>query len=252
MLKRKKIADQLNSFRSNIQINELAFTPSSSYQKKQIRQIAEKLGLGHYTSGDFIVIKKSENDLKQIKSPDNNSYRSSPISSGSGLSSGLDAYNKSHPQGQPIKGRRRGLSDAKSPAERGHSGQNGFSTSYDNHNNNYHNNGHQNDGSSSFGSHPKGIAISKSVGGANHSPNPFHSQSPGGGFVSSLTHLKSPPNASLMGSSPTYRNSAAMMIRRDEYMVQPLRQPRGPDGTTGFSEEYKQQRLSKKSPPINQ
>jgi len=203
-------------------------------------------------TGDFVVIKKGENDLKQIRSPDTNSYRSNSLSSGgSGLSSGLEAYNKAHPQGQPIKGRRRGLSDTKSPNERR---DNGYSTSYDNHHNNNHHNGHEGGGGNSFG-HSKGIAISKSVGGANHSGSgsgSFHPHSPGGGFVNSLTHLKSPPNASLMGSSPTYRNSAAMMIRRDECLVQPLRQPRGPDGTTGFSDDYKQQRLTKKSPPINQ
>lgn len=207
----KKIQDQLNSFKSNGQLHELAFPAGTSYQKKQIRSVAEKLGMGHYLSGDFIVIKKngeSSTPHKEhsIKSPENRSERSESFKGG-------DSY-----KGKPIQnqGRRRGMSDAV-PAARSPYDKHGTSFERDHH-----------DYLSPDKSNPKGINIvSRSV--------PANSP---------INYLKSPPSS--LGSSPTYRHSAAIMHRAPgESSIQPVRQPKGPDGTTGFSEEYRTQRVKK-------
>lgn len=240
----KKIQDQLNSFKSNVQINELAFPAGSSYQKKQIRHIAEKLGLGHYTSGEFIVIKKSESGSTPASSY-GNSYHSGSSHGHSSHSQYIpkgqnqDMYGKSDSwkdsgsygmrshsvssgssknQGQEIKGRSRRQSDATRPERSNsqHSYENNFSPRDAN----------------------QGINIQRNHGGS------FSAQSPGVS-MSPLGHLRSPPNTFSMGSSPTYRNSAARMVRAEDGVIQPIRQPRGPDGTTGFSEDYRQQRGKK-------
>jgi len=255
----KKIQDQLNSFRANAQINELAFPAGSSYQKKQIRHIAEKLGLGHYTSGEFIVIKKSDSASasssygsyhgssyghpqyipKDQKNSQGDSHGKSDswkdsgsfggrgssgvgsLKGGQGNSMGLGQGQQG--QGQDIKGRRRGQSDASKSNQ--HSYENG-------HLDKYHLSPRER-------SESQGITINRSHGSHGGS---FSAQSPSNFSMSPLGHLKSPPNTISMGSSPTYRNSAARMVRADEGVIQPVRQPRGPDGTTGFSDDYRQQR----------
>eukprot|EP01114_Cavostelium_apophysatum_P021619 TRINITY_DN7596_c0_g1_i1.p1 TRINITY_DN7596_c0_g1~~TRINITY_DN7596_c0_g1_i1.p1 ORF type:complete len:445 (-),score=112.81 TRINITY_DN7596_c0_g1_i1:718-2052(-) len=212
----KKIQDQLNSFKSNGQISELAFPAGSSYQKKQIRQVAEKLGMGHYMSGDFIVIKKNTEHKEQPMS------RSIP----DGKSDGFKDMH--HKGAQPIQAKgmagsagRRRMSDAqaRSPYDKGVHVQN----SYDNHHSEYL--------SPNTKEKSQGINIvSRSL----------QSSSP----AAHMQYLKSPPSS--LGSSPTYRHSAAIMNRPGgDSMVQPIRQPKGPDGTTGFSDEYRQQRTKK-------
>lgn len=222
----KKIQDQLNSFKSNMQINELAFNAGSSYQKKQIRHIAEKLGLGTYTSGEFIVIKKSSEERERDRSHSVGSHKESYIN-GNSAKSPESHYKDSH-KGQPIKGR----SDSRSSGSdrsgrRGSDAKQG--TSYDYHEGFF-------SPSDKEKSHPKGIAISKSLGGNSpYAHNGMLSSSP---INNQMQHLKSPPSS--LGSSPTYRHSAAIMNRKDEHIIHPVRQPKGPDGTNGFADEYKQ------------
>jgi len=244
----KKIQDQLNSFRSNGQINELAFPAGSSYQKKQIRHIAEKLGLGHYTSGEFIVIKKSDSSAASSlsssygsrshhdshhagsykSSGDHSSYKGSndhhskpdsykESSSFGGRSGSVSSGSvpKNSGQAQDIKGRRRGASDAK---EMSRNSQHSYEANH----------------MDKYMSQSPGININRGHG------NSFSASSPGLGGQ----YLKSPPNNIPMGSSPTYRNSVLLMNRPNEG-IQPIRQPKGPDGTTGFTDDYRAARGKK-------
>jgi len=245
----KKIQDQLNSFKSNGQLNELAFPAGSSYQKKQLRHIAEKLGLSHYSSGEFIVIKKDSTPSSSLSSSlkdHNNSHHGGREHSGSIGSGGFHVNVKSpsghsttigsesnswkesgswKEKGQPIKGRRPSVGQNSNPNSlgKGHNREGGYSYEKD----------------LVSPSQSQGINISRGFGrdrgdSTGQSPNPLLNQ-----------YLKSPPTGIGMGSSPTYRNSAAIMNRRDEG-IQPQRQPKGPDGTTGFSEDYQKQRQKDK------
>jgi len=69
-------------------------------------------------------------------------------------------------------------------------------------------------------------------------------------------YVKSPPGSnsylkispSSLGTSPTYRKTQMMMANRsqtDGPFVSPTRQPKGPDGTNGFSQEYRELRSKK-------
>jgi len=72
------------------------------------------------------------------------------------------------------------------------------------------------------------------------SPSPFGNliKSP----PSSNTYLKSPPSS--YGSSPTFRKPV-IRPSSDAPIVSPSRQPKGPDGTNGFSSEYRELRTRK-------
>jgi len=95
--------------------------------------------------------------------------------------------------------------------------------------------------------------------GSSHlkSPSSFnnYSKSPSSSFGNSYirsppsgNNLKSPPSS--FGTSPTFRKTQAMMAHRtpnEGPIVSPSRQPKGPDGTNGFSSEYRELRIKKAS-----
>jgi len=219
----KVIQDQLEKFTSG-SLNELAFPCSSSFQRKQIHQIAEKFGLGHYSTGTegenrYVLVKKREEVAIPTKA-------------------------------QPIKGRRRGnttdspkqsfdtklspdTNNAQSfgsssavniPISTSRDKDKNWSGSYDHKDKSFSSSFEKDKNmlssspSSSFGS----SKLSKSYGNSNLSSS-FQSKSP-----------------SVLGTSP--RKSS---FSRTELPAQSIaRQPKGPDGTVGFSAEYRKMRLS--------
>jgi hypothetical protein len=77
----KAVLDQMNSFKLNGTVAELAFPASSSFQRKQIHQFAEKFGFSHYTTStstdnvSYVIVKKKD---KKDGSGDEMIYSSSP------------------------------------------------------------------------------------------------------------------------------------------------------------------------------
>jgi len=203
----RKLADALKSFNNNQQLHELAFPAGSSYQKKSLRQIAEKLGLGHFTSGDFIVIKKK--DEHRAHTPDNYSKKHTKIPEE--VSEKPGSFKEHH--SVPIK----------ASQQRGRRGSN-------------------DSGKHSFGASPdQGFLTANSPHNKFTPDKPMSSTPRSIGGSPFLKTIVSPPTP--LGTSPTYRNSAAILHRAETATgIQPVRQPRGPDGTTGFSEEYQKQR----------
>jgi len=191
----KKLGDALKSFNNNGQLHELAFPAGSSYQKKTLRQIAEKMGLGHFTSGDFIVIKKKEDhrtDHRDIPKKQQHDTEHKP-----------DSFKD---KGKPIQGRRR--------SESGSNPRNSFGASPDD---------------KFLSASPHKFTDKQSSRSVGTSP-----------FLKPMTLTSVSPSS--LGTSPTYKNSVAILHRVEGGGMQPVRQPRGPDGTNGFSDEYQKNR----------
>jgi len=200
-----KLYDQLVTFRSGSSITELAFPCGSSYQRKHIHQMAEKLGFSHYSTGEgesrYVIVKKKDdvatppaaNAASPTKEKDPQTMaKSLPI-------------NKGRIRGNSIENKQRGphsFENKLSPDDRG----------------------------ASFGSYERKQSASKSIGVSRS----FGNSNP-------MFPLKSPPS---FGTSPNYINSAAVLNRTnsDGPVVSTIRQPKGPDGTNGFSESYKNSR----------
>jgi len=193
----QKLLDQLSNFKNNYSIGELAFPCGSSFQRKQIHQLAEKLGLSHFSTGEgetrYVLLKKKDSEVGMI------SPSSSPVGTPSG-------------KGQPIKsfgGNRK--------------------TEYKQKN--------------SF----DGRSMSPDEKFQFGSPETKSSRSFG---ANSFGSIKSPPqhlsatSGSLTTASPKYGNSALVFNRilQEGPAISPQRQPKGPDGTTGFSESYRKAR----------
>jgi RNA recognition motif-containing protein len=202
-----KLVDQLNTFKGNTLLNELAFPCASSFQRKQIHQFAEKLGLVHFSTGEgeskYVLVKKKEYLDSNLNTPpatppnlnnillstsaststtgvtstsitSNNPINTPNISNISGTSPSISINMSSSPasKGQPIKGRR--------PSNSQEYRQKGFDT------------GKSPEDRHLYGS-PNDSKISRSFGAS----SPFA--------------IKSPPSS--YGQSPTYRNSALILNR---------------------------------------
>jgi len=231
----KNLYDQLANFRTS-SLTEIALLCSSSYQRKQIHQIAEKLGLSHFSTGEtesrYVVIKKKI-DEKETSPGSNHKSGGQPIKSRRSFSGS---------NSDPRDSKQRHSYEAKtssSPEDRLHPWSppppesKGISKSYG--------------GGVGIGIPPSSRDHHGSYSGSSPAMNikspPFHSPSQPG-LISG-----SPNQSSLLnqfGSSPSYRNSAAILNRmavENGHASQPTRQPRGPDKSNGFSDEYKKQRI---------
>jgi len=204
----QKIYEQLFNFKSNTTVSELAFPCGSSFQRKQLHQYADKLGLVHFSTGEgetrYVLVKKKDVDPITQATPPTiiTSHASSPT-----------AMSK----GQPIK----------SPSRKGSVGS---ASEYKQK--------HSYEGRSS----PDDKAF---VGSPSHQSIGSEKFSRSFG-VGSFGSLKSPPSSlGLATASPTYRNSALVLNRNtpEGPAIQPLRQPKGPDGSTGFTDSYKKSRV---------
>jgi len=213
----KKMYEQLMNFGSNQSLTELAFPCSSSLQRKQIHHLAEKLGLGHYSSGEgenrSVVVKKKEekgqpiNNKRGSESKQRSSYDSKNEEDSGGRFGSYERGSKSMPRSFGS-----GFNVRSPPSSYGNSN---FKSS------------------TSFGSNP--IKSPPSSYG-----NSMYVKSPPG----SNSYLKISPSS--LGTSP--RKTQMMMANRtqnDGPIVSPTRQPKGPDGTNGFSTEYRELRSKK-------
>jgi len=226
-----KLSETLQNFTTG-SLTEIAFPCSSSFQRKHLHQLAENFGLGHYSTGD------TESKLVLVKKKDKDDGNHSISGTSLGIGNPVT-------QGQPIKSRR----------------QVGFDPSK-------HHQHHQQPSSQQRHSYGHSLEQSEWYGsGGSQSHSPEESKTMNGLVGSSPTSgsrlssssgsklsrsfgsdrnsvIKSPP--SLMGTSPTYKKSAAIMNRNanEGVNVQLVRQPKGPDGSKGFSSEYRKRRSS--------
>jgi len=266
----KVLYDMLQSFNTSSSLNELCFPCSSSYQRKQLHHLAEKFGLGHYSTGDgdskFVLVKKKDKSDSEMST----SLGTSPSSS----------------SGQPIKGRRRGNTSEKPPslqrqsfssgshgaigssaggngsasaASGGGGGGGGFhevlvsergGSSPTNNEGTSHNK-HAHSATSTLnnggggGTAAVGIATSAPISmDTSRTSSSYGNKSTSRSFGSDRHIIKSPPSSAL-GTSPTFKKSAAILNRPETGpTIQVIRQPKGPDGTNGFGADYRKQRSS--------
>jgi len=207
----QKLYEQLNSFKNNNTITEVAFPCGSSFQRKQIHQFAEKLGLVHFSTGEgetrYVLLKKKDNETTPI---------------------GIPSITSSSPSGTPPKAIK---VHGNSNNSRGKA-----SGSYE-----YRQR-------SSFDSRSMSPDEKNPLG----SPEKFESKSSRSfqGTQGTFGSFKSPPqytSSSLPTASPKYGNSTLVFNRilQEGPTITPQRQPKGPDGTNGFSDIYKKSRQNK-------
>eukprot|EP01112_Ceratiomyxa_fruticulosa_P004050 TRINITY_DN1439_c0_g1_i7.p1 TRINITY_DN1439_c0_g1~~TRINITY_DN1439_c0_g1_i7.p1 ORF type:complete len:467 (-),score=116.69 TRINITY_DN1439_c0_g1_i7:236-1636(-) len=244
----KKIWEQLNEFKTNHTQMELSFAPTlTSVHRKHIHAMAEKLKLTHFSMGDdhdrHICVSK-----KPVSSPAHHTGASNN-NNNNGVSGSLERS-----RGIDIQGGNR--SRGNSNTGRSFEGGNSFGKSWE-----------RNDAGSfgsSFGSsfgRPRG-----SFGAAgSFSRSSYLSSSPVDRSNSSLldnhaSHVNaraqnistSPTSAAVFGTSPSNGlngNSTPVGSVTDHNgpLIQPVRQPKGPDGTKGFPDLYRNKRSSSPS-----
>jgi len=213
----KKVHDQLLNFKSNVTNNEMSFPCSTSFQRKQLHQIAEKLGLTHYSTGEgeqrTVIIKKKEKDKTHDKEKEKEKEKDSQTPT-------KDKEKDDQRKGQPIKSQQRDRRASKGEPPRQTNSPEDRTGSWD---------------------HMKSPSgrISKSFGAA----SPLDRSSVGS-WRNNNTLSVGP--ATSLGTSPTYRNSALLLHRPNNAesgpVLQPSRQPKGPDGSNGFPQAYKESR----------
>jgi len=213
----QKLFDQLNNFKNNNTIGELAFPCGSSFQRKQIHQLAEKLGLVHFSTGEgetrYVLLKKKDNSVDTPSigvTPPPPQAASSPV--GTPKAQPIKVYSGNRKNSSSYEYRQRNSFDSRSMSP-------------------------EDSKTHSFGSSPDKTEtrVARSF------------QGPG-----SFGSLKSPPHTPSSGSLPTaspkYGNSALVFNRilQEGPSITPQRQPKGPTEGTGFSENYRKSRHTNK------
>jgi len=223
----RKLNEDLIGFKGNQGVSEMAFPCATSFQRKQLHQLAEKLGLTHYSTGEgearTVIVKKKEKEPKDKDKEKDNHQKEK---------------DKEERKGQPIKGVQQTRRASKGEAPR-------FSSSPE-----------DRTGSWDHSKSPSGSSkVSKSFGAS-----PLDRTSAGSWRSSPMGSGVSVVGASSLGTSPTYKNSALqhrLSAPESNHGLQPVRQPKGPDGTNGFLASYKQSRKASfssapvaNSPPV--
>eukprot|EP01116_Phalansterium_solitarium_P012359 TRINITY_DN2856_c0_g1_i2.p1 TRINITY_DN2856_c0_g1~~TRINITY_DN2856_c0_g1_i2.p1 ORF type:complete len:540 (-),score=222.73 TRINITY_DN2856_c0_g1_i2:270-1889(-) len=279
----KRLLEQLSQFKASAQSEvlpgtspDLSFHCPSSFQRKSLHQMAEKLGLVHYSTGEgenqFVVVRFKDNQQKDAPDP-----KGRDISQGRRSRTNSESKHSLDIKGASSWG---GFSNgggvgswSKSPTDRS-GGFGSFAKSQDER------------VSGGFGSYTGKSQDERAVTGGFGSytktrANSITSQSadvrtpfgsapkPRSGSISSQQHLlgsspgrefksplsQSPGSAAAAsafantppGTSPSYRQSAAYLNRRASIKstesttptINIARQPKGPDGSGGFSPAYR-------------
>jgi len=216
----RKLWEQVKDFSNNPNVNEISFTPNlSSNQRKHIHAMAEKLKLTHYSNGD--------NDQRYIcirKPPPG----SSPVlpSSSSSSSSGLNGFSYPIPSSS-TNGDSRGAIDIKGRRPRRDSdgaSRNGASPV----NGTAHANGNGNgmSGSIENKSEYRSRASSYKKDVASSAPADIN--------MDWRSQTQTPPTQAQLSQSPSVTGGGVTIV--------PSRQPKGPDGSKGFSDIYRSAR----------
>jgi len=250
----KKIWEQLNEFKTNHTQMELSFAPTlTSVHRKHIHAMADKLKLTHFSLGDdhdrhICVSKKpgASPSHHNIATPNSNNGVSGSLEQ---RSRGIDIQAPNRTRGNSSTGR-------------SFEGGNSFGKSWE-----------RNDvgsfGSSSFGSsfgRPRGsfgavgsfsrssYLSSSPVGTSSLDNHASHVSSRGTAQVST-----SPTSSNVFGTSPLSNNNnnnnngtpVGSVTDHSLPLIQPVRQPRGPDGTKGFPELYRTKRAASPSSSLS-
>jgi RNA recognition motif-containing protein len=216
----KKLWEQVRDFSNNPNVNEISFTPNlTSNQRKQIHTMAEKLKLTHYSNGEgelrYICIKKTAPTPTPSSSAPSSSAYSTSASSTSAAVPIQNGFALPIPNGDAraidIKGRRP-RRDSENSGTRQLAG-------------------------SPNGNHggPVG-SIEKEVKEYRSRGNSFKQKDVTSSAPSDVNldwRVQSPQNPMTLPQSP----SVAGCIT-----IAPSRQPKGPDGSKGFSDLYRNAR----------
>eukprot|EP00026_Physarum_polycephalum_P006846 Phypoly_transcript_06899.p1 GENE.Phypoly_transcript_06899~~Phypoly_transcript_06899.p1 ORF type:complete len:561 (+),score=136.85 Phypoly_transcript_06899:93-1685(+) len=203
----KKLWEQVKDFSNNPNVNEISFTPNlTQNQRKQIHTMAEKLKLTHYSNGEgdlrYICIKKGPTPAPST--PSSSSLASPPVSQNGFVVPNGDA------RAIDIKGRR----------PRRDSENNG----------NRQLAGSPNGNGNGNGSLPVG-SIEKEFRSRGNSFKSKDVSSSGPSDVSMNWRVQSPQGD--MAQSPSVAGGI---------VIAPSRQPKGPDGSKGFGDLYRNAR----------
>jgi len=207
----KKLWEQVRDFSNNPTVNEISFTPNlTSNQRKNIHTMAEKLKLTHYSNGEgdarYICIKKP------APSPVPASGSAASVTPVSSLCvpSNQNGISLPIPNAIDIKGRRRRDSENSSLRHTLSSSPNG------------NQNGSLPIGSMEKDYRPRGNSL--------YAKKDFPSSMPSD--LSTDWRVQS-PRESQLGQSPSVPGGIT---------IAPSRQPKGPDGSKGFSDLYRNAR----------
>jgi len=229
----RKLWEQVKDFSNNPNVNEISFTPNlTSNQRKQIHTMAEKLKLTHYSNGEgeqrYICIKKPSTTTASPNMMSSNASSSSPSvsSSQSGFALPIPSANG----GIDIKGRRpRRDSDTTAPFSSSSSLRHGSPIGSNNSHTNGNGNGNVNGGVMS------GSVESKSEYTRSRSFNKKDVASSAPADIN-MDWRNQNQNSQSQVPSPAQSPSVAGVT------IAPSRQPKGPDGSKGFSDIYRSAR----------
>lgn len=229
----RKLWEQVKDFSNNPNVNEISFTPNlTSNQRKHIHTMAEKLKLTHYSNGEneqrYICIKKpppttSPTPTSSFSSSNNNNSTSQngfavPIPTNGAID---------------IKGRRpRRDSDTTSSAR--HNNHNGSPIIGGNGNGHTANVGSV-EGKSEYSSGnrtPRSSFASKQKEVASSAPADINMD----------WRSQNSQNGNNNGGNSMISSSPAQSPSLSGVTIAPSRQPKGPDGSKGFSDMYKSAR----------
>jgi len=199
----RKLWDQVRDFKDNTLQNDLALPIDlTNAQRKAVHAMAEKLKIVHFSTGD--------GDARCL----NLSKKAPPQNNNHGSHRGTDDAN-GKARAIEIKGRRRGDSDAKqgsSPTEGSSFGRSRYGSS----------------GGGSFGAHKFSGSVPDMESGSWRRET---------SIVSPRRDVISPaPGSSFSNGTPGTTPGGSMSL------IQPSRQPKGPDGSCGFGDMYKTHR----------
>lgn len=255
----RKLWEQVKDFSNNPNVNEISFTPNlTSNQRKHIHTMAEKLKLTHYSNGEgelrYICIKKPP--------PTTSPTPTTTASSSSSFSSSNNNNNNSTSQNGfsvPIPtngaidikgGRNRPRRDSDSttnPSAGGGARHGGGSPIIGSNGNGNHHNGGANgngnnmtvgsvEGKSEYNRLPRSSFASKQKDVASSAPADINMDWRSQNSQNGNNNSGGGGGSSMISSSPAQSPSLSGVT------IAPSRQPKGPDGSKGFSDMYKSAR----------
>jgi len=246
----RKLWEQVRDFSNNPNVNEISFTPNlSSNQRKQIHTMAEKLKLTHYSNGEgdlrYICIKKTPpapatsttttTTSTSIPSFASSSSSMSVPTSQNGFALPIPNGNNGDARAIDIKGRRP-RRDSENNGNLRH--QLGGSP------NGNHNSGNGNGNGSGSGMTIGSIEKEyRQRGNSTYKQKDVASSAPA--YINMDWRIQSPRE--MTGGSPAttqllFPLASQMSPSVAGITIAPSRQPRGPDGSKGFSDIYRSAR----------
>lgn len=249
----RKLWEQVKDFSNNPNVNEISFTPNlTSNQRKQIHTMAEKLKLTHYSNGEgeqrYICIKKPPPTTSPT--PTSSSFSSSNNNSTqNGFAVPIPTNGAIDIKGRRPRRDSDSANSATTPRGHGHGGGGGSPNAGGGggggSNGSHHGNGNGTntnvgsvEGKSDYNRLPRSsFAKQKEVASSAPADINMDWRSPNSQTGNNINNS----NVNQISSSPAQSPSLSGVT------IAPSRQPKGPDGSKGFSDMYKSARKNSNS-----